>query len=173
MRQTSSGWARNVGMSEVYIDTYSLLGTSPDQPNPPVNEGVNAAPADLRYFGVQTYPVPAGFCSNNDSFVMAFAINTWDRQSHVNTTEFDVYLDTDSDGEADYVVFNFDLSLTGQLSDGRNVPVVLWDFDSSAYFSLSDDNIESQMMADGDVRLSIGVNNWDDPTEDQPKKRPL
>ena len=97
------------------------MGTSPDQPNPPVNEGVNAAPADLRYFGVQTYPVPGGFCSNDDSFVMSFAINTWDRQSHVNTTEFDVYLDTDSDGEPDYVVFNFDLSLTGQLSDGRNV----------------------------------------------------
>jgi subtilisin family serine protease len=119
--QTSSGWVRNVGMSEVYIDTYSLLGTSPDQPNPPVNEGANAAPADLRYFGVQTYPVPGGFCSNDDSFVMSFAINTWDRQSHVNTTEFDVYLDTDSDGEPDYVVFNFDLSLSGQLSDGRNV----------------------------------------------------
>jgi subtilisin family serine protease len=119
--QTSSGWVRNVGMSEVYIDTYSLLGTSPDQPNPPVNEGANAAPADLRYFGVQTYPVPAGFCSDNDSFVMSFAINTWDRQSHVNTTEFDVYLDTDSDGEPDYIVFNFDLSLSGQLSDGRNV----------------------------------------------------
>lgn len=54
-----------------------------------------------------------------------------------------------------------------------DVPVALWDLDSSAYFSLSDDNIESQMMADGNVRLSIGVNNWDDPTEDQPKKRPL
>ena len=123
--QTSSGWVRNVGMSEVYIDTYSLLGTSPDQPNPPVNEGANAAPADLRYFGVQTYPVPGGFCSNDDSFVMSFAINTWDRQSHVNTTEFDVYLDTDSDGEPDYVVFNFDLSLSGQLSDGRNVTWVV------------------------------------------------
>ena len=119
--QTSSGWVRNVGMSEVIIDTYSLLGASPDQPNPPINEGANAAPADLRYFGVQTYPVPGGICSNNDSFVMAFAINTWDRQSHVNTTEFDVYLDTDSDGEPDFVVFNFDLSLSNQLSDGRNV----------------------------------------------------
>ena len=121
VRQTSSGWARNVGLSEVYIDTYSLLGTSPEQPKPPINVGANAAPADLRYFGVQTYPVPAGFCSNNDSFVMAFAINTWDRQSHVNVVEFDVYLDTNSDGEPDYVVFNFDLSLSGSLSDGRNV----------------------------------------------------
>ena len=119
--QTSSGWVRNVGMSEVYIDTYSLLGTSPDMPNPPQNVGSNAAPADLRYFGVQTYPVPAGFCSNEESFVMAFAINTWDRQSHVNVIEFDVYLDTNSDGTPDYVVFNFDLSLAAQLSDGRNV----------------------------------------------------
>lgn len=119
--QTSSGWVRNTGMSEVDIDTYSLLGTSPDQPNPPINVGANAAPADLRFFGVQTYPVPAGFCSDVESFVMSFAVNTWDRQSHVNTTEFDVYMDTNSDGTPDYVAFNFDLSLTAQLSDGRNV----------------------------------------------------
>lgn len=56
---------------------------------------------------------------------MAFAINTWDRQSHVNVIEYDVYLDTNSDGAPDYVVFNFDASLSTSLSDGRNVTWVV------------------------------------------------
>ena len=122
---TNTGWVRNNGMAAMYVDTYSLLGTSPEQPKPPQNVGANAAPADLRYFGVQTYPVPAGYCGAEDSFVMAFAINTWDRQSHVNVIEYDVYLDTNSDGAPDYVVFNFDASLSTSLSDGRNVTWVV------------------------------------------------
>lgn len=54
-----------------------------------------------------------------------------------------------------------------------DVPVALWDLDTTSYFSLSDDNIETQQMEDGSLRLSIGINNWDDPLERQPKKRPL
>jgi minor extracellular serine protease Vpr len=116
-------FARNLGRSDTFIDTYSLLGTSEQQPAP--LPGMAEAPADLRYFGVQTYPVPAGFCSADESFVMSFAVNSWDRQTLVNQIEYDLYLDTNEDGNPDYVVFNFDLSLSGQLSDGRNVTWVL------------------------------------------------
>jgi len=118
--QTSSGWVRNTGMSEVYIDTYSLLGSSPEMAgDPPL--GGNMAPADLRWVGVQTYPVPAGFCSDQPSFLMGLAANTWDRYSHANHVLIQFELDTTGDGEADYLVYNFDASLTGQLSDGRSL----------------------------------------------------
>jgi hypothetical protein len=116
--EDGSAWLRNRGIADTFIDTYSLIGVSDDQPNP--DPGSNAAPADFRYIGVQTFPVPAGFCSDVDSFVMGFAVNTWDRQTHLNTTAFDFFLDTNSDGTPDYEVFNFDASFTG-LSDGRNV----------------------------------------------------
>lgn len=54
-----------------------------------------------------------------------------------------------------------------------DVPVVLWDLDSHSYFSLAEANIEAQRMGDGSVRLSVGPNEWDDPSEDEPAKRPL
>ena len=55
-----------------------------------------------------------------------------------------------------------------------DVPVVLWDLDSSSYFSLTPENIEAQRMDDGSVRLSMGLNLWEDEGhEDEPKNRPL
>lgn len=54
-----------------------------------------------------------------------------------------------------------------------DVPVVLWDMDTSSYFSLAEANIEAQRMSDGSVRLSMGPNDWGDPSEDVPTKRPL
>ena len=59
-------------------------------------------------------------CSANDSFVLALAVNTWDRQTHANApASFEWQIDTDGDGEADFFIFNADLALN--LSDGRNV----------------------------------------------------
>lgn len=54
-----------------------------------------------------------------------------------------------------------------------DVPVVLWDMDSSSYFSLTPRSIEAQRMADDSVRISMGPNGWDDPHEDEPANRPL
>lgn len=54
-----------------------------------------------------------------------------------------------------------------------DVPVVLWDLDTGSYFSLAEANIEAQRMGDGSVRLSIGLNGWDNPSENEPTKRPL
>jgi minor extracellular serine protease Vpr len=118
--QTSSGWVRNTGLSEVYVDTYSLLGSSPEMAGDPTLGG-NMAPADLRWVGVQTYPVPAGFCSDDPSFLMGLAANTWDRYSHANNILIQFELDTTGDGNVDYLVYNFDASLSGQLSDGRSL----------------------------------------------------
>ena len=130
VRQNGLNWVRNTGVAASYIDTYSLIGMSDRQPDAPVLGG-NAAPADLRYVGVQTYPVPAGFCGAESSFVMSFAVNTWDRYSHAAANiwiEADV--DVDGDGLADYAIFNFDNSggFSSAPSDGR---AVTWVYDLS------------------------------------------
>jgi hypothetical protein len=127
--QTASGWVRNTGMSEVYIDTYSLLGSSPEMADPPL--GANISPADLRWVGVQTYPVPAGYCSADASFVMALSANTWDRYSHASNIWIEFDLDTNGDGDADYAVFNFDASgaFSSAPSDGRSLA---WVYDLNA-----------------------------------------
>jgi hypothetical protein len=53
---------------------------------------------------------------------ITFGVTTWDRQVHANGPAlFEFDLDTNRDGTLDYAVFNFDLSNTGSLSDGRNV----------------------------------------------------
>jgi subtilisin family serine protease len=125
----------NHGVGMGYIDTYSLIGTSPNIPEG--ERGANAPVVDLRYVGVATYPVPAGYCSADESFVMAFAVNTWERQTHaVAPASFDFYLDVDQDGVFDYDIFNFDLSLSTSISDGRNVAWVvdLATGDASAFF---------------------------------------
>jgi hypothetical protein len=65
--------------------------------------------------------VGAGICSENPSYVLEFAVNSWERQTHANVPGsywFD--LDTNRDGAPDFAVFNRDLAVSG-LSDGRNV----------------------------------------------------
>ncbi len=138
--QSMIGWVRNTGMSSVYIDTYSLLGSSPQIPGDPAL-GANEAPADLRWVGVQTYPVPAGYCSDDPSFLLLLAANTWDRYSHASNIWIEFDLDTDGDGEFDYAVFNFDAAgepsgFNVAPSDGRSLA---WVFnvetgDAVAYF---------------------------------------
>jgi hypothetical protein len=75
---------------------------------------------DIRAVGINTIPVPAGFCSGQPSFLWLFAINTWERQEHLVPVIHNVILDTDQDGTDDFIVFNLDLNL-GAISDGRQV----------------------------------------------------
>jgi subtilisin family serine protease len=119
VQQTGFSWVKNYGKSDGFIDTYSLIGTSP-KIDGDFAPGSNAVKVDLRYVGVQTYPVPAGFCSDVDSFVMSFAVNTWDRQQHANPVDFEFELDTNNDGTPDYLVINRDITLNN-VTDGRNV----------------------------------------------------
>lgn len=137
VRQNGLNWLRNAGAAASYVDTYSLIGVSEEMPgDPPL--GGNEAPADLRYVGVQTYPVPAGFCSDDPSFIMGLAANTWDRYSHASNIWIEFDLDVDGDGVFDYAVFNFDASgAFGSVpSDGRSLAWVadLATGDASAFF---------------------------------------
>jgi hypothetical protein len=75
--------------------------------------------------GINTFPVPAFFCSANPSFIWAFAINTWDRQEHLLPVSHQIILDTNQDGVDDYIVLNRDASGPTTISDGRQLSWVL------------------------------------------------
>jgi len=115
--KTRSG---QVGTAEVF----ALTGTSPRIPKRELpGPGDNFALVDLRAVGVRA-----------DDQVLQFAVTTFGERSHPNApAEFDVLLDTNRDGTADYVVFNADL---GGGTDGRNVVFVqkIGDTSASAFF---------------------------------------
>ena len=52
----------NAGNGVAAVDTYSLVGTSPDLPS--ARRGTNTPIIDLKSVGVQTFPVPPDFCSD-------------------------------------------------------------------------------------------------------------
>ena len=52
--------------------------------------------------GINTFPVPAGFCSADPSFLWAFAINTHERQEHLVPVSHEIFLDIDQDGTDDF-----------------------------------------------------------------------
>ena len=109
----------NAGVGQGYIDSFSLLGESPDDYDAPAM-GANEVFIDLRYFGVATYAVPAGYCGASEGFVLAFAVNLWDRVTHANVpAALEVYIDKNNDGVDDYVILNWDAAYPN-LTDGRN-----------------------------------------------------
>jgi hypothetical protein len=111
---------RNSGAGAAYVDAYSLVGTSPKLP--PSIAGANAPVIDLRAVGVQTWPVSAGYCSANASFLYTIAVNTWERSTlAIAHNQYFAYLDTDEDGEAEYAVFNGDAAGAFGISSGQSV----------------------------------------------------
>ncbi|MGD2159361.1 MAG: S8 family serine peptidase, partial [Anaerolineales bacterium] len=114
----------NNGVGTAQNDAYSLLALSPNLPEGGL--GDQSPTPDIRAVGINTFPVPAGYCSAEESFVWAFAINSWERQEHLLPVKFFVDLDIDQDGTTDFTVFNNDQSVfsTGALntiSDGRQL----------------------------------------------------
>lgn len=104
-----------------YINAYSWIYHSSDIPTQYV-DGISPVVVDIKDIGVATYPVQAGYCSDEESFVMAVAITTYEPYTHlVPNPLFEVLLDVDRDGTVDFNVFNFDASLEESLHDGRSV----------------------------------------------------
>jgi hypothetical protein len=113
----------NIGVGTAQIDAYSLLAISPNLPEGP--RGGQAPTPDIRAVGITTIPVPAGFCSADESFLWVFAVNTWERQSHLVPVSHQIILDTNRDGAADYIVLNRDASGPSTITDGRQLSWVL------------------------------------------------
>jgi hypothetical protein len=109
----------NNGVGTAQNDAYALLAISDNLPEGGIGE--QSPTPDIRAVGINTFPVPVNFCSAQESFIWAFAINTWERQEHLMPVHHYVYLDIDRDGTDDYRVFNSDLSGFTTLSDGRHV----------------------------------------------------
>lgn len=109
----------NKGVGTAQIDAYALLAVSENLPEG--GAGEQAPVPDLRAVGINTFPVPAGFCSAEPSFVWAFAVNTWERQQHLLPVSHQIWLDTNQDGLEDYVILNRDVSGLGTISDGRQL----------------------------------------------------
>lgn len=115
-----AGTLTNSGVGTHFVEAYNLYVDSPDLPEGA--EGDQAPIVDLKYVGAQTFAAP-GFCDSG--FLLVFAVNTWERQTHANAPalfEFDI--DVDGDGTYDYAIFNADFSLASgvfNLSDGRNL----------------------------------------------------
>ena len=79
-----------------------------------------AAPFDIRAVGVQSFPVSA------TANLMVFAVNTFDRFSTAAAAEVDIYIDSNGDGIADYVVYSYDYGYltTGSFNGEAAVVVV-------------------------------------------------
>ncbi|MBX3010407.1 MAG: S8 family serine peptidase [Caldilineaceae bacterium] len=108
---------RNRGVGTSLVESYSLIGVSDNLPEG--GPGENNPTPDIRYVGYTTIGVPAGFCSEQNSFLFGFAFNSWERQTHANLPAgFEIDFDIDQDGEFDFAIFTLDLA--GNWSDGRN-----------------------------------------------------
>ena len=105
------GWAQN--------DAYSLLAVSDDIPTGA--PGTGAPTPDIAAVGVNTFPVPADYCSADPSFVWAFAISSHERQSHLLPVSYQLFLDIDLDGVDDYMITNADLAGPWGVDDGRQL----------------------------------------------------
>jgi minor extracellular serine protease Vpr len=113
----------NFGVGTAQNDAYALLAVSDNLPEGGL--GGQSPTPDIRAVGINTIPVPAGFCSASPSFLWTFAVNTWERQEHLLPVSHQVYLDTNRDGIDDFVVLNRDASGLGTITDGRQLAWVL------------------------------------------------
>lgn len=126
---------RTRGALNARFDVFSLTGTSrkihkKGLPRP----GDNFAVVDLAAVGVRT-------ASAGGLPVVQFGITTFGERSHPNyPAEFDVYLDVNRDGKADYVIFNSENGGFG--ATGQNVVSV---------FDLNTNTQVTRFFADADL----------------------
>lgn len=100
------------------IEVFSLVGTSGKLPKPepgePGSPGSNIALIDVAAVGIR---------DDVTSGILQFAISSnGRRKTPLTPAEFNVLIDTDRDGDADYVVFNGPINLS--FADGRTVVFV-------------------------------------------------
>ena len=103
----------NNGAADGTGEIFALVGTSPRIPNSQLpGIGDNFAVVDIRAVGVRSAVTTGGN-------VLQVAITTFGTRSHpAYPAEFDVYIDTNSDGVDDYVIYTAEASgfaLTGQV----------------------------------------------------------
>ncbi len=99
------------------VDAFMLTDVNPRDYTTLPGRGDNEAVIDLRYIGVRAVSLGGG------QFGVQFAINTWQPRTHPNyPAEFNIYIDSDRDGNDDYVIFNAEQ--TGFAATGVNLVFV-------------------------------------------------
>jgi hypothetical protein len=110
-------------------DIFALTGTSPQIPTSQLpGDGANFAIIDLKSIGVRVL-------NDNGEYLLQFGISTYGTRAHPNyPAEFNVRIDTDRDGDDDYVVYNTESG--GENGQGTNVVFVkdLSSGSETAYF---------------------------------------
>lgn len=101
------------------VDLFDLTGTSKRIPKAYLpGPGDNFAVVDLRAVGIR--PVVIGGTADAPVYGLQFGITTYGQRAHPNyPAEFDVYIDVNSDGTDDFVVYNAEAG--GFASTGQNV----------------------------------------------------
>jgi subtilisin family serine protease len=120
------------------VDVFSLLSTSGRIPNKYLpGDGDNYAVIDLKNFGARLVGIGGG------QFGIQFAVNTFGARAHPNyPAEFDIYLDTNMDGNDDFVIFNLENGGFG--ATGQNVvEVVNLNTGAAGIFFFSDADLNS------------------------------
>ena len=102
----------NAGQGDTMVTAFSLLGTSPDLPEGV--QGTNSPQPDLRAAGYAVRQVNDGECDAEGvtdgvpDTMLLFGINTWERQTHLNTPASpSMAIDVDRDGVGDYEAFAY------------------------------------------------------------------
>ena len=112
----------NRGVGPANNDAYTLVAISNNIPSGPA--GGQAPTPDLKAVGVRTTPVPAGFCSGDESFLLEVAFQSWEPQTNLLPVIFAATLDLDGDGTDDIELVNLDFgTFTGGGLDGRSLSV--------------------------------------------------
>jgi subtilisin family serine protease len=161
----TTGVLANTGAGPAAVNLYSLVGVSPKLPR--AARGSNAPVIDLKAVGVETFPVPSGFCSASASFVYEIAVAKWDRQTtSVVPGEIDVDIDTNGDGTPDYTVFTAPQSLYASPIVGQSL-VWVWDHSDDsvgAMFYTSQSTNDSNVVMDfcGE-QIGMNASNFGDP----------
>lgn len=138
------------------VEAFALTGVSRKEPKSArPGAGDNFALVDLQAAGARIVDIGGGEAG------IQFAISTYDRRAHpAYPAEFDVFVDTNLDGEPDYVVFNAELGLlTGApFTTGQTVVYVadLVTGDATAYF-YADADLQSGNMVLTAPLAALGV----------------
>lgn len=105
----------NSGAAASAVQVFSLTGTSGRLPvSTYPDAGDNYAVIDLKAVGVRQVGIGGG------QFGLQFAVHTFGERAHPNyPAEFDVYIDTNNDGNPDFVAFNLENGAFA--STGQNV----------------------------------------------------
>lgn len=104
-------FTRNAGAATTNVDVFNLLGGQDAQDQPATVAGSEQLSVDLRAVGVRYLPNAAATASPQGSRdLLQFAVGTWQPLDTLRSAVFNVEMDVNNDGVADFTVANLNTS---------------------------------------------------------------